>query len=308
VNKKKLIEDVLAGKEVEHPPVTLWYHFGVHHGSGERFAELALDYFFHYDFDFLKVMNDYYYPLPDGLERIKTAGDIEKLCLLTIEKTDWSEQLKALRVVGRKLRDEAYFIDTVFDPWHTFKRALAGENLERLMEDEPVATHRGLEIITENLIRYCKKAIAEGAAGIFLSIPAGEEMVSREQFLEFVKPYSKTLLEEIKSEALFNVAHVHGEKVYMDECLDLPAHVFNWWDRGPHGPSLSDVKGKINGCVMGGIDHTILPRHTLEFIRNHAREGKALGGNSRFILAGGCSISSSLPPRAIRVIVDEARR
>ncbi|RMG58921.1 MAG: hypothetical protein D6713_06635 [Deltaproteobacteria bacterium] len=307
MEKIRLVDDALSGKTLSRPPLTLWYHFGVHHGPGEKFAELILDYFFHYDFDILKVMNDYYHPLPEGVTSLASAEDLEKISLVEVERTDWAEQLKALRLIRKRLEGVAYFVDTVFDPWHTLLRGMAGENLLRLAESSPGALHRALDVVTENLTRYSLAAIGEGAAGIFLSIPAGEEMVSRDIFLEFVRPYAERILSEVRSKAPLNIAHVHGERLFMEECLNLPAQVLNWWDRGPHGPSLPEVRERTDRVLMGGIDHTILPRHTVDFIRRHVREGMELGGREKFILAGGCSISSSLPPRAIRAVVEEAR-
>ncbi len=307
MSKKELVDAVLSGVEVEKPPLSLWYHFGVQHGKGERFARLALDYFRYYDFDFLKVMNDYFYPMPDGLNGVRTKEDLGRIVPFDIEKSPWAEQLSALKLLGRELAGDAYFIDTVFDPWHTLKRSLAGENIVHLMENEPEATRKALEVITENLVAYCKRSLSTGSAGIFLSIPAGRELIGREHFLSFVKPFAAALLRKISGLGKMNTAHVHGEDLYFDDCIDLPAHIFNWWDRGPGGPELGSVKERIGGCVMGGIDHRILLRSTPKFLRDHVHEGRKRGGKDRFFLAGGCSIDSSVNPQAIKAIVRAAR-
>ena len=72
MNKIERVDAVLQGDRADRPPVSLWYHFGIQHSSGERFAKITLEYFDRYDFDFLKVMNDYFYPAPVGLDAIKT--------------------------------------------------------------------------------------------------------------------------------------------------------------------------------------------------------------------------------------------
>ena len=54
--------------------------------------------------------------------------------------------------------------------------------------------------------------------------------------------------------------------------------VFNWWDRGPHGPALEDVRRRTQACVMGGIDQTLLARRSPAFLKAHAAEGLQLGG------------------------------
>ena len=45
MNRIERVERVLQGNEVDRPPISLWYHFGVQHGDGERFARLAVDCF-----------------------------------------------------------------------------------------------------------------------------------------------------------------------------------------------------------------------------------------------------------------------
>jgi uroporphyrinogen decarboxylase len=306
-DKIELVDRVLAGELVERPPLSLWYHFGVQHGDGSRFARLALDSFRHYDLDFLKVMNDYFYPMPEGLDAVRNGEDLGRVARFDLEDSPWREQFRALEVISAELKGEAYFIDTVFDPWNTLKRALAGENIGYLMDSEPDSVRKALEVITENLIAYCLRSLDIGSAGIFLSVPASREFMSREQFLTFVKPFAIRLLEAVSRRGRMNIAHIHGDDLYFDDCLDFPAHVFNWWDRGPRGPSLSSVKERIPACVMGGIDHKIVTRKTCPFLREHVREGKTLGGKGRFFLANGCSIDASINPRAIRAIVETAR-
>lgn len=308
MNKIELVDSVLRGSPVDRPPLSLWYHFGVQHGEGERFARLALDYFRFYDFDFLKVMNDYFYPVPDGLDAVRTGADLRRIERFEVERSPWREQFRALEVIAGELNGEAYFIDTVFDPWHTLKRSLAGEHIGNLMEREPEAVVDALGVITENLIAYSLRSLDIGSAGIFLSVPAGREFMGREPFLRFVKPFARRVLEAVSKRGRMNVAHIHGDDLHFDDCLDFPAHVFNWWDRGPGGPSLSSVKEKIPGCVMGGIDQKIVNRRTGASLADHVREGRALGGKERFFLANGCSIEASVNPRAIRAIVEAARQ
>jgi uroporphyrinogen decarboxylase len=307
VNKKELVDQVLRGEEVEYPPVSMWYHFGVQHGDGEQFARITLEYFHHYDFDFLKVMNDYFYPVPEGLTAVKSRADLRRLVRFKPEETTWAEQYKALDIIQQDLEEKAYFIDTVFDPWQSINRNLAAENMQHLMTNESDALLEALEVVTDNLIVYSRKAIELGAAGIFLSIPAGEEIVSREQFLTFVKPFARKLLRAIEGAGPLTTLHVHGRDLFFDDVLDLPAPVLNWWDRGPSGPSLQSVLDRTPACVMGGIDQTLVARRTRDFLHRHVHEGREFGGPRRFLLANGCTIDGWVCPGALKTIVAAAR-
>jgi uroporphyrinogen decarboxylase len=307
MDKLERIQRVLAGDSVDRPPVSLWYHFGVQHGPGDRFARIALDFFEHYDFDFLKVMNDYFYPLPEGLDAIRSATELERIQPIDVERSDWRHQFRALEIIADRLKGNAYFVDTVFDPWQTLQRHMAGADMLRLMMEAPDALKRALGVITEALISYSRKSLQIGAAGIFVSVPAAAEIISRDHFLEFVLPHTHRLLDAVSGIGIMNTAHIHGGDLHFDDILELPAAVFSWWDRSPKGPSLGSVKKRIRGCVMGGIDQTIVSRSSPGLLKKHVREGLELGGDRRFILAGGCSIPSWTFPGSIRAIVDTAK-
>jgi uroporphyrinogen decarboxylase len=308
MNKKALVDRVLQGRPVDRPPLSLWYHFGIQHADGENFAQTVLKYFQHYDFDFLKVMNDYFYPVPDGVDALRTKADLMRLIRLKPEATQWREQLRAIEIIQAALQDQAYFIDTVFDPWQSLNRNLAAENMQHLMLNESQALLDALEVVADNLIAYCRATLKLGSAGIFLSIPAGSEIVTREQFLTFVKPFAQKVLKGIEGLGPMTTLHVHGQELFFDDVLDMTAPVFNWWDRGPSGPSLAHVLGRIPGCVMGGIDQTLVARRTRAFLRQHVRQALDLGGRERFFLANGCSIDTWVYPGAIETIVQAARR
>ncbi len=307
MNKIERVDMVLSGQEADRPPLSMWYHFGVQHGSGEQFARLSLEYFHHYDLDFLKVMSDYFYPAPEGLETVASAEDLKRFEPVDIDRTEWTEQFKALKVIARDLEGKAYFIDTAFDPWQSIRRTLAGETIHDLMDRCPDELLQALDIVADNLIAYCKRSLELGSAGIFLSVAAGSEIVDRAHFLKFVKPPAMKVFEAIRGLGRMNTAHIHGKELFFDDCIDFPVDVFSWWDRGPHGPSLAEVKKKTTACVMGGIDQTIVARKSPGFLKAHVREGCRLGGRRRFFLAGGCSIEGWTYPASLRAIVEAAR-
>ena len=54
-------------------------------------------------------MNDYLYPMPEGLRGIKSKDDLMKLARLDVEPV-WKEQFKALEIIRKALEGKAYFI------------------------------------------------------------------------------------------------------------------------------------------------------------------------------------------------------
>jgi len=307
MTKLERVDTVLAGGEPDYAPVSCWYHFGVQFYPGETFARIILDYFDHYGFDWLKVMNDYFYPLPEGMEALKTASDLERIQDFDMEKSPFMEQLKALDIISTRLKGKAYFCDTIFDPYQALQRSPAGEHLPRLMKEEPKALLAALDAVADHIIQYTRRMFRSGAHGILMSVLAGTDQMSREDFLTFEKPFAMKVFQAVKDLGPMNIAHLHGKNVDLDNCLDFPVAVLSWEDRIKENPGLQEVKERWSGCVMGGLDNTIMTRRTPEFLVRHTREGMELGGKSRFFLANGCSTPGHMDPLALKAMVETAQ-
>ena len=282
---------------------SLWYHFGTQHESGDITAQLALEFFRYYDLDWLKVMNDYPYPLPEGLETIQSESDLNKIISFDLIPSNWTEQLKAIKKIAGELKQKAFFVDTIFDSWTTLQR-MAGENINILLKNYPKKVLLALETITNNLELYAQESLRLGSNGIFLSIAADKNLFDKESFNTFVNPFNIKLLNSIKNDNLMNTAHIHGNIVHFDQILNYPVPIFNWFDRTAETPNLSDIKQKTSGIVMGGITHNILHSLSVPGIRRHIHEAVSLGGAERFLMSGGCSISTDTPSDHIIAAVE----
>ena len=102
MTKIERLDAVLRGEKPDRAPISMWYHFGNQHLSGEKYAAIALEWFEHYDFDFLKLMNDYFYPMPEGIEEAKSVEDLRKIVRFDPESCDWREQLVAVRIIAER--------------------------------------------------------------------------------------------------------------------------------------------------------------------------------------------------------------
>ena len=307
MNKIERIDAVLAGEKPDRAPISCWYHFGLQYLPGEQFADIALSFFDYYDFDWFKVMNDYFYPMPEGMDALKSAEDLKKLHVFDIEKSPFIQQLKAIEKIAAALKGKAYFCDTIFDPYQALQKSPVGEHLPRLMKEEPQAVLDALDIVTENIIAYAKRTLESGTHGIFMSVLAGTDQMSREDFLKFEKPFAMKVFEAVKDMGAMNTAHLHGKNVDITNCLDFPVSVFSWEDRLSGNLSLQEMKDQWGGCVMGGIDNTIMTRITPEAMMQNTREGMELGGDSRFFLANGCSTPGHMDPYTLKAMVEVAQ-
>jgi uroporphyrinogen decarboxylase len=308
MTKVERIERSLAGKEIDRPPVSFWYHFGVQHAPGRRIAEVSLEFLRYYDLDWLKLMNDYFYPMPEGTLEIDAARDLKKVAHFEPRDSQWGEQLEAVKIIARELEGKVCFIDTVFEPWQVLLRNLVGEHLDELVEREPQAVLDALDVITDNIIAYCKESLRLGSNGIFLSTFGSTEQVPRTRYLKFAKPFVMRIFNAIRDSGTMHTAHVHDIGIYVDDALDFPVPILSYEDRHPSNPSIPEMRKRFNGTIMGGLDKNRVTRVTpAEAIRS-AMEGMRSGGKTKLLLAPGCSFPTWLDPGTAKALVESVQR
>src|SRR5262249_50446861 len=177
-----------------------------------------------YNLDWLKVMNDYSYPMPAGMETLREARDLARLTPLDLDESPLGQQLRVIELLAPALRGRALFVDTVFNAWNTLRRNVVKEAMDRLMHDHPAELTDALEVVNQNLIRYARASLARGAAGIFFSVPATGESVTHDQYERFMRPFDLAFLEAIRGAGEFHILHAHGSRIYVDRLLDYPVH------------------------------------------------------------------------------------
>ncbi|MBD3308856.1 hypothetical protein GF339_20790 [candidate division KSB3 bacterium] len=305
MSKKERMDAVFAGEEVDRPPFSLWYHFGLQHMPGEEHAKAQLDFYRAYNLDWLKVMSDYSYPFPEGVTDFTTSADLLKLDRFEIEHSPYGEQLKAIELISQDLQGETICLDTVFNPWNIIRRSLVKDAMGDYMRDEPQALHHALEVVTDNMIAYCQNIIERGADGLFISVPASSEYVSYDEYKTFMEPYDLKLFRSVKGFAPIVIAHIHGNDLYFKDVLAYALDGISWADRAA-GPSLAEARQMYDGVLMGGIDHTNFSYTRLSTLQGQVRDALHVGGNRKFILAPGCSVQTYAFPEIIRGVCHAA--
>jgi len=306
MTKIEQVRAALAGKPVDRPPFSIWYHFGNQHASPEWTAQVHLEFFEAYDLDLLKVMNDYDYPMPEGMEVMTALDDLKRLAPLDVTRTPLGRQLQAIELISKSLKGKALFVDTVFNAWNTVRRNLVKEAMASLMAEHPEALEAALQIVNDNLIKYALASLERGAAGIFLSVPASAESVTPEQYARFMRPFDLELLNAVRGKGECHILHAHGEKLYLDQILDYPVHVLSWADLNG-GPSIAEVRRRTTLTLMAGLDHIKFPYVSARAIREQVKAARAQAGNTKFILAPGCSVPTYSFPPLIKAARDAAR-
>jgi len=306
MDKVERVRASISGKPVDRPPFSMWYHFGNQHASPKLTAEVHLSFFDSYDLDLLKVMNDYDYPMPDGLEVIDTPADLSRLQPFDPTRTPLGQQLQALELINRKLKRKALFVDTVFNAWNTLRRNLVKEAMPGFMEKHPDALLEALKVVNGNLIRYALASLERGSAGIFFAVPASAEFLTPEQYEKFMRPFDLEFFGALSGKGECHVLHAHGEKLYFEQLLGYPVQVLSWADLNG-GPSIPEARKRTALTLMAGIDHVKFANLSARTIRDQVKAALAQAGNTRFILAPGCSVPTYSFPPLIRAAAHASR-
>ncbi len=278
LTSKERIDRVLKGGEVDRPPFTFWYHFGLQDQPAGHHAKATLEFHRKFHTDLVKVMSDFQYPKPGGTwYELKALPD------------PFPEQIRALEIIREGLGGTAYFVETVFNPWNVAEKLSSPREVKSLMAAKPQALLDALEAIAKSEVEHVKKAVATGASGIFLAIAnAGNGILSQEEYSKFSEPFDRMILAAVSSAPL-NTLHLHGDKVYLDRFYrGWPASVLNYSTYGT-GVGISKVREEYAGVIMGGLDEVNFRKLTVSDLKAQWEAAQKAAGK-RFILAPGCSV------------------
>jgi uroporphyrinogen decarboxylase len=303
MDKIERVINALRGEDVDRPPFSFWYHFGLQHLPGRAHAEAEIEFYRAYDLDFVKVMSDYPYPLPEGLEVIDAEDDWKRIEPIEGSDLAWDEQLSALSAISDAIGREALFIETIFSPWTTARRLARSSSLVTGRRQYPETVLAAMNNIATSLANYAREAVDRGAAGIFLSLGAATESVmSAEEYSMWGRRFDLKILEAVR-DAPFNVLHIHGSKIHFDSLLDYPVSAINW-SQSTTAPSLIEGFVKSGKTVMGGIDETTASHVSAPEIAQQVVDTIREIGPRKLIVTPGCSIPTDTPARNMNAVKD----
>jgi uroporphyrinogen decarboxylase len=275
---KQRVDRALKGQDVDRTPFTYWHHFGLEKLPGDRLAEATLAFHRQFRTDLVKVMSDYPFPKP--------AGEWHEL---KVVNNPFPEQLRALELIREGLRGEAYFVETIFNPWNVAEKMSSPEEVLRLQQENPKGLEAALETIAESEASHARKAVAAGAAGIFLAIANAQDgIMTQPDYARFSEPFDRLILEAV-SGAPLNILHLHGDKVYLDRFVKgWPAAAINYSNFGTGRP-VAAMRAEYDGVLMSGLDEKNFRQLSEADLRQQWETARA-GAGKKFILTPGCSV------------------
>lgn len=317
-NKHKRLEATIAGERVDRPPVALWRHWPGDDQDAAALAAAHLKWQADYDWDVVKVGPASSYSVVDWGVEDRWEGHIEGTRVTSrypiAAPSDWealrpldpgqgmlARQVEALRLVGEGLRGEAPFLATVFSPLSMAKHLAGNEVVLTHLRRHPDALRRGLEMLTESILRFIDAARPAGIAGIYYAVQhAAYPLLSREEFDGFGRPYDLRVLEST-ADLWCNMVHLHGSRVMFDRVADYPMAFLNWHDRDT-GISLAEGLAQTRAAASGGVSQWTIHQEGPEGTLAEAADARKQTGDRRLMLGTGCVIMTTTPLRNIRAL------
>ncbi len=299
------VRAALKGEPVDRVPFCFWHHFKPE-GSGERMAELTLEFFrAKFSLDIVKIMPDLRYPAPES--GITQAADWARLPRLSLEMPSFREQLVCIRKLRATLGPDFPLILTLFSPLTMTFQFAGKETAIGHLRAQPEPFEQGLKTLAANERDLVGAAIEAGASGIFFSCMGATNIdLTPEEYARFGRPYDLAVLENAQGGWL-NIVHVHadpsqkGDTLYFDRFVDYPVAAMSWSDRLT-GPSLREAFALTDKCLIGGLDERGPLTHGDErAIEQEMRDAVAETNGRRLILANGCSVPDDTPEEWLQV-------
>ncbi len=306
MTKRERLDAALRGEPIDRLPISAWLHFGSEHLTGEESADRHIAFQKAYDWDFVKVMNDYRLPLP-GIRGLKEPADLLRFEPLSPSSPIQSAQLTCLRRLRIAFGPQVPLIDTLFNPLQAIVRA-AGRGALAFALAHPAEAHVALEAVTETHIGYLHALRDAGADGIFYSINGAVEPewggLTDAQYAEFVDPYDRRILEA--AEGMIRMVHAHGVNLRFDRCADYPGEALSW-SHFNSAPSLSEARALTSVALIGGMNEKFFDWQSEDEVAADLQASAHEAGTQKLVLGPGCALPSDTPHHLLLAAVAAAR-
>jgi len=278
MSSKERVDRALKGQDVDRTPFSFWHHFLDASKPGQEHARVTLEFHEKFHTDLVKVMSDYPYPKPAA-----------EWYVLKEEKNPFPQQVIALEKIRDGLRGEAYFVETLFNPWKVAENLSSVEEVRKLQREKPQALLDALEVIAKSEANHARRSIAAGAAGVFVAIANAQDgYMTPADYAKFSEPFDKMIFDAVRGAPL-NVLHLHGDKVYLDRFYQgWAAQAINYSTHGT-GVPIAEVRAKYSGVILGGLDEVNYRKLTPADLKRQWADARKQAG-AKFILTPGCSV------------------
>ena len=308
VGKREAVLAMLdRGGKQPYIPAAFFIHFDPAYHFGSAAAQKHLEYFRATGMDFVKIQYEKTFP---QIASIKRPADWATMPSYPVDF--YEPVLAAVRDLVKAAKPEALVLMTLYSPFMCAGHTTSLQMLTAHLEENPDAVRKGLEAITDSLMRFVKGCIRLGVDGFYASTQGGEAGRFRDPgvFTRHVKPFDLVLMNEMTQACPFNILHVcdyNGPYSTLAPYVDYPGHVVNC-NPVLTGGALpwAEVARMFGRPCMGGLDrHGLVATATPADIRREVASVLAKATRP-FMLGADCTLPAGIKWESIRAAVDAA--
>lgn len=309
MDKRERFLAAVAGEPVDYPPCTAWVHFATDRLGGTEHALRHARFVRDSDWDICKVVNDFRYPAPPGLETLDRPQDMRRFEPAPLECESFAEELKCIRLLRAEFGERMPIMITTFDPFQQVMRRVGYTRAQLVFRNRAEALAM-LDAVCDTMCRYMHAVREAGCDAVFFSInsairPPHPRGVDDETCRTYMRPYELRMLEAMQG--MVRALHVHGTKLDMQRVLDYPCEVLSVSDRLKGNPPLRELRALSDKCLMGGIDESAIIEMAPPEVRAQVRDCFEQIGRRNFILSPGCTIPTQTPAYLLKAIRETCR-
>ena len=336
--KKERLLSVLHGELADRPPVSAWRHFQeTEHSTPLDFAASMLIFQGKYDWDYIKMQpRATYYEeawgsefdfsdykggnVPSSIKKsISGMQDLEKIVELPGNSGPFAEQLEAIQIIQKGVKDNTPIFQTIFCPSAVFQKLCAIDSIGRyrsatrsdlmitLFREHPELVHKALKNITRTLANYSKEMAKIDTFGVFYAATGLSRTgyLTRDEWDEFVRPYDMELLEALMP--LKVMLHACGIYCNPERFADYPIAILHWAESAPGNPPLNSSPNWLKGKTpMGGVDERLFGQNKSLEIVQVTRDTLKKMKKIPFVLAPDCSVDKNTSHEELMAFINTA--
>ena len=306
MNKRDTVLSLLSNESAwNYVPAGFFMHFDPAFHRGQAAIDKHLEFFRYTGMDFVKIQFEQ--PLPP--HPLNKPSDWNNAPLFPDEF--FEPAIKVVEGLVKAAKSEALVIMTLYSPLMWAIHLDENADIAGHLEENPDVVKKGLEIMTENVLKLVKGCKRVGVDGYYASTQGGESFRFRDKtfFSKYIKPTDLAVWDELQS-CTFNILHVCDYKGGYDDLtpfLDYPGHMVNSSLKlGDKHLTPTEILQMFKRPFMGGLERTrTIATGSAETIR--AEVNRVLDQKSdRFILAADCTVPSETPWENLKIAIDIA--
>jgi uroporphyrinogen decarboxylase len=309
MNKRDTMLSLLDGQATPgYVPAAFFMHFDSAYHRGQAAIDKHLEFFRATGMDLVKIQYEQPFPSPTPIRR---PEDWAHAPLYPDEF--FEAPIRVAEGLVQAAGREALVLMTLYSPFMWAAHVAPDVDIAAHLQENPGAVIRGLEIMTENvlkLVRGCKRA---GVDGFYASSQGGEafRLQGQGMFEKYIKPSDLAVWDELQSCA-FNILHVcdyHGGYDDLTPFLDYPGQVVNSSLKlGDRVLTAGEAAQLFGRPFMGGLDRKgVIATGDAQAIRQASADLLAQAPE-RFILAADCTVPSDTPWENLKTAIDAAHQ